>query len=39
MELSASLEGLFLFNNTDFRNNLTAEEEKELTSLAEKFFS
>ena len=39
LELSASLEGSFVFNNTDFRDNLTDEEEKELTSLAEKFFS
>ncbi len=39
LELSASLEGVFLFNNTDFREKLTEDEVKELQSLAEKFFS
>ena len=39
LELSASLEGVFLFNNTDLRENLTEDEKKELHSLADKFFS
>ena len=39
IELSASFDGIFLFNNTDFRENLTENEQNELRSLSEKFFN